>query len=430
MRSVPSGIASPGTIFVIREHVHGNARLGGGDREPVVGGRRDDLRDREALLVQRVEDRRAEIARSDERNLHRGWIISRRTAIERAGCAPTIALCRFMPRTPLTRRPTIRTLAFAPRARERDVRRGARVRSLDLVGARARPSALRRPSARRRRPGGHRGRAAAAWRRGRTSRRTHCPLLIAGTALLYLYPDSSRIVLPAVYLGPGILVWLFARDSIHIGASGLVYGIVAYVFVGGILRRDRRAWAASILVAFFYGAMVWGVLPIKHGVSWETHLAAAAIGVVARDRLAPPRHPAAQGLQLGGRRRERRRGARAKRSLRPPILREPLVDRRHYGVDRIEMHAALGRDALHERVDALDVRCAVGQRARGRRRPGESALPPPRISRTAPGRPAPRPSCGTARSPSRRLRAIARDRCALPRGSSAPRPSARSGSCP
>ena len=119
------------------------------------------------------------------------------------------------------------------------------------------------------------------------------PLLIAGTALLYLYPDSSRFVLPAVYVVPGILVWLFARDSIHIGASGLVYGIVAYVFVGGILRRDRRAWAASILVAFLYGAMVWGVLPIKHGVSWETHLAAAAVGVVLavalRGRDVPPR---------------------------------------------------------------------------------------------------------------------------------------------
>jgi len=119
------------------------------------------------------------------------------------------------------------------------------------------------------------------------------PLLIAGTALLYLYPDSSRFVLPAVYVVPGILVWLFARDSIHIGASGLVYGIVAYVFVGGILRRDRRAWAASILVAFLYGAMVWGVLPIKHGVSWETHLAAAILGVALalalRDRDVPPR---------------------------------------------------------------------------------------------------------------------------------------------
>ena len=119
------------------------------------------------------------------------------------------------------------------------------------------------------------------------------PLLLAGTMLLYLYPDSSRIVLPALYLGPGLLVWLFGRDSVHIGASGLVYGIVAYVFLGGVLRRDRRAWAASVLLAFFYGAMVWGVLPVKHGVSWETHLAAAAIGIALaialRHRDVPPR---------------------------------------------------------------------------------------------------------------------------------------------
>jgi membrane associated rhomboid family serine protease len=119
------------------------------------------------------------------------------------------------------------------------------------------------------------------------------PLLVAGTALLYLYPDSSRFVLPAIYLGPGICVWLFGRDAIHIGASGLVYGIVAYVFVGGILRRDRRAWAASVLVAFLYGAMVWGVVPLKQGVSWETHLAAAAIGILLafalRGRDVPPR---------------------------------------------------------------------------------------------------------------------------------------------
>ncbi len=119
------------------------------------------------------------------------------------------------------------------------------------------------------------------------------PLVVGGTLLLYLYPDSSRFVLPAVYFGPGVLVWLFGRDSVHIGASGLVYGIVAFVFVGGILRRDRRAWAASILVAFLYGAMVWGVLPLKTGVSWETHLSAAVIGVVCafalRARDVPPR---------------------------------------------------------------------------------------------------------------------------------------------
>jgi len=119
------------------------------------------------------------------------------------------------------------------------------------------------------------------------------PLLVVGTAMLHLYPDSARIVLPVVYVGPGIAVWLFGRDSIHIGASGLVYGLVTYVFVAGLLRRDRRAIAASLLVAFMYGALVWGVLPIQLGVSWETHLAAALIGIVLvlflRRRDIPPR---------------------------------------------------------------------------------------------------------------------------------------------
>ena len=119
------------------------------------------------------------------------------------------------------------------------------------------------------------------------------PLLVLGTAMLYLYPNSARKVLPAVYLGPGIAVWLFARGSVHVGASGLVYGMVSYIFVAGLIRRDRRAVGASMLVCFMYGALVWGVLPIESRVSWETHLAAALIGVVLalalRNLDVPPR---------------------------------------------------------------------------------------------------------------------------------------------
>ncbi len=105
------------------------------------------------------------------------------------------------------------------------------------------------------------------------------PLLIVGTAMLYLYPSAALLVLPAVYLGPGIAVWVFARGGVHVGASGLIYGLVSYIFVAGMIRRDRRAIAASLLVSFLYGASVWGVLPIEPGVSWETHLAAAVIGL-------------------------------------------------------------------------------------------------------------------------------------------------------
>jgi membrane associated rhomboid family serine protease len=119
------------------------------------------------------------------------------------------------------------------------------------------------------------------------------PLLVLGTTLFHLYPQSAFRVLPAVYLGPGIAVWLFARGGDHIGASGLIYGLVAFIFVAGLIRRDRRAIAASLLVAFMYGTLVWGLLPIKQSVSWETHLAAALIGVVAaillRHRDNPPR---------------------------------------------------------------------------------------------------------------------------------------------
>jgi membrane associated rhomboid family serine protease len=97
---------------------------------------------------------------------------------------------------------------------------------------------------------------------------------------LHLYPNSGRRVLPAVYLGPGMAVWLFARGGVHVGASGLVYGLVSYIFVSGVIRRDRRAIAASLLVCFMYGGLAWGVLPSKPGVSWETHLAAALIGVL------------------------------------------------------------------------------------------------------------------------------------------------------
>jgi membrane associated rhomboid family serine protease len=119
------------------------------------------------------------------------------------------------------------------------------------------------------------------------------PLLVIGTAMLHLYPESAAKVLPAVYIGPGIIVWLLARGGVHLGASGLIYGLAAYVFVAGLIRRDRRAIAASLLVSFIYGSLAWGVLPLQPGVSWETHLAAALIGVamaIALRRLdMPPR---------------------------------------------------------------------------------------------------------------------------------------------
>ncbi|HTT11754.1 MAG TPA: rhomboid family intramembrane serine protease [Burkholderiaceae bacterium] len=106
------------------------------------------------------------------------------------------------------------------------------------------------------------------------------PVLVLGTAMLYLYPSSALRALPVIYLGPGVAVWLFGRGAVHFGASGLVYGLVSYIFFAGLLRRDRRAIAASLIVAFMYGSLTLGFLPLPPEISWETHLAAAIIGAL------------------------------------------------------------------------------------------------------------------------------------------------------
>lgn len=106
------------------------------------------------------------------------------------------------------------------------------------------------------------------------------PLLIAATAALYLYPNSSLRVIPAIWIGSGLLAWIIGRPSLHIGASGLIYGLLAFVFISGILRRDMRSISVSLLVGFLYGSMVWGVLPTRPHMSWEMHLAGALIGGV------------------------------------------------------------------------------------------------------------------------------------------------------
>lgn len=106
------------------------------------------------------------------------------------------------------------------------------------------------------------------------------PVIILGTALLYGYPKSAKIVIPVIYAGSGVGVWLFARSAYHIGASGLTFGMMFFVFTIGVLRWDRRAITLSLLVFFLYGGMIWGIFPVAPGISFESHFFGAVIGVV------------------------------------------------------------------------------------------------------------------------------------------------------
>ena len=106
------------------------------------------------------------------------------------------------------------------------------------------------------------------------------PLLILGTAVLYGYPRSARIVIPAVWLGAGTGVWLFGRPAWHIGASGLTFGLMFFVFIIGALRWDRKAIALSMTVFLLYGGMIMGIFPDRPEISFESHLSGALAGLV------------------------------------------------------------------------------------------------------------------------------------------------------
>jgi membrane associated rhomboid family serine protease len=69
----------------------------------------------------------------------------------------------------------------------------------------------------------------------------------------------------------------------HIGASGLVYGYVSFLLFSGIIRRNARLMAISLLIVFLYGGFFWGMFPDffpKRNISWESHLMGGLAGLV------------------------------------------------------------------------------------------------------------------------------------------------------
>jgi len=120
------------------------------------------------------------------------------------------------------------------------------------------------------------------------------PLLVLGTLALATLPRATRWAVPLIWLGAGLGAWLLGRPgTAHLGASGLSHGLMLFLFVSGLLRRDRPAVAAALIAFLLYGGMLLSVLPREAGVSWEYHLAGAASGLVAalllwrRDPAAP-----------------------------------------------------------------------------------------------------------------------------------------------
>ena len=111
------------------------------------------------------------------------------------------------------------------------------------------------------------------------------PLFILTAALVYFYRNISLKVLFYGVLLSGFLTWIIGRDSYHIGASGLIYVLVSFIFFKGLMTKYYRLIALSLMVVSIYGGMIWYVFPspeIPGGIkiSWEGHLAGLITGFV------------------------------------------------------------------------------------------------------------------------------------------------------
>ncbi|WP_439132546.1 rhomboid family intramembrane serine protease [Polaribacter sp.] len=106
------------------------------------------------------------------------------------------------------------------------------------------------------------------------------PLFVLLASLFYFYKDIAYKTLILGGFFTGVLTWAIAQNAYHIGASGIVYMLFSFVFFSGLIRKHYRLVAQSLIIIFLYGSMVWYVLPIKEGMSWEGHLSGFIVGFI------------------------------------------------------------------------------------------------------------------------------------------------------
>jgi membrane associated rhomboid family serine protease len=106
------------------------------------------------------------------------------------------------------------------------------------------------------------------------------PLIVLGFLLYTSYKEIAGKIFWLSFFLNGILLWCFAREAFHLGASGVVYALASFLMFSGLIRRHPPLAMISFLVIFLYGSMVWGIFPFDPHVSWEAHLYGGLTGLI------------------------------------------------------------------------------------------------------------------------------------------------------
>jgi membrane associated rhomboid family serine protease len=108
------------------------------------------------------------------------------------------------------------------------------------------------------------------------------PFIVLGWLVMWRRTSDLFVVGLAAAIGAGLGVWLFGgANTIHLGISGVIFGLLGYLLARGYYERSAYAIALALAALFLYGGMLWGVLPLQQGVSWQGHLFGFVGGAVA-----------------------------------------------------------------------------------------------------------------------------------------------------
>ena len=77
------------------------------------------------------------------------------------------------------------------------------------------------------------------------------------------------------------MLWLIGRPTVHIGASMMIYGEFAFLFLSGIIRKNPTLARVTLVVGLYYGSLVWYLFPVDAKISWEGHLSGFVVGLIA-----------------------------------------------------------------------------------------------------------------------------------------------------